>query len=138
MRIGVVGSGYVGLTTGICLASLKHDIFIYDLDKEKLDNIKNAKLPFFERGLEEILEEVISSEKLVPQEDLDDLVNETDGCFICVGTPTKNNSIDLTPRIFDALLAEFANWVSSSILDSLSLFSSLAVAPSAIISTCTS
>ena len=44
MRIGVVGSGYVGLTTGICLASLKHDIFIYDLDKEKLDNIKNAKL----------------------------------------------------------------------------------------------
>ena len=99
MRIGVVGSGYVGLTTGICLASLKHDIFIYDLDKEKLDNIKNAKLPFFERGLEEILEEVISSEKLVPQEDLDDLVNETDGCFICVGTPTKNNSIDLTQII---------------------------------------
>ena len=99
MRIGVVGSGYVGLTTGICLASLKHDIFIYDLDKEKLDNIKNAKLPFFEKGLEDILEEVISSEKLVPQEDLDDLVNETDGCFICVGTPTKNNSIDLTQII---------------------------------------
>ncbi len=99
MKIGVIGSGYVGLTTGICLASLEHDIFIYDLDEEKLAKIKEKKLPFFEQGLEEILEKVISSEKLLPQNKLDILVKETDGCFICVGTPTKNNSIDLSQII---------------------------------------
>jgi len=99
MKIGVIGSGYVGLTTGICLASLEHKIFIYDVDEEKLEKIKEKKLPFFERGLEEILEKVISSEKLLPQNNLDSLVKETDGCFICVGTPTENNSIDLSQII---------------------------------------
>ena len=99
MKIGIIGSGYVGLTTGICLASLKHQIFIYDLDEEKLGKIKDGRLPFFERGLEEILEKVSSSGELIPQSNLDNLVKETDGCFICVGTPTKNNSIDLSQII---------------------------------------
>ena len=44
MKIGVIGSGYVGLTTGICLASLEHKIFIYDLNEEKLEKIKEKKL----------------------------------------------------------------------------------------------
>jgi UDPglucose 6-dehydrogenase len=96
LKIGIVGAGYVGLTTGICLASLGHKIFIYDLDEEKLQKIKDKKLPFFERGLEEILEKVISSDKLVPENNLNNLIKETDGCFVCVGTPTKNNSIDLS------------------------------------------
>ena len=99
MRIGIIGSGYVGLTTGICLASLKHQIFIYDLDEEKLGKIREGKLPFFERGLGEILEKVIFSKELVPESNLDNLVKETDGCFVCVGTPTKNNSIDLSQII---------------------------------------
>ena len=56
MKIGVVGAGYVGLTTGICLASLKHKISIFDVDEEKLEQIRKKNLPFFEKGLEEILE----------------------------------------------------------------------------------
>ena len=96
MKIGVVGAGYVGLTTGICLASLKHKISIFDVDEEKLEQIRKKNLPFFEKGLEEILEKVISTDYLIPQNDVNKLVSETDGCFICVGTPTKNNSIDLT------------------------------------------
>ena len=99
MKIGVVGAGYVGLTTGICLASLKHKISIFDVDEEKLEQIRKKNLPFFEKGLEEILEKVISTDYLIPQNDVNKLVNETDGCFICVGTPTKNNSIDLTQII---------------------------------------
>ncbi len=99
MKIGIIGSGYVGLTTGICLASLKHEIFIYDVDKKKLGEIKEGKLPFFERGLGEILEEVSSTGEFKPQNNLDDLIKETDGCFVCVGTPTKNNSIDLSQII---------------------------------------
>ena len=49
MKIGVIGSGYVGLTTGICLASLGHKIFIYDVDEEKLEKIKEKKLPFWKK-----------------------------------------------------------------------------------------
>ena len=99
MKIGIIGSGYVGLTTGICLASLKHQIFIYDVDEKKLGEILEGKLPFFERGLGEILEKVSSTEEFRPQNNLDDLIRETDGCFVCVGTPTKNNSIDLSQII---------------------------------------
>tara|TARA_Y100000590_G_scaffold459455_1_gene616578 strand:+ start:5187 stop:6542 length:1356 start_codon:yes stop_codon:yes gene_type:complete len=102
LKIGIIGSGYVGLTTGICLASLNHKIFIHDVDREKLKKIEEQKLPFFERGLQEILAKVISSEKLIPENNLDNLVRETDGCFICVGTPTKNNSIDLS-QIIDSI-----------------------------------
>jgi UDPglucose 6-dehydrogenase len=99
LKIGIIGAGYVGLTTGICLASLKHKISIFDLDEEKLKKIRERKLPFFEKGLEEILEKVISTGDLIPQNDVNELVNQTDGCFICVGTPTKNNTIDLTQII---------------------------------------
>ena len=67
MKIGIIGAGYVGLTTGICLASLKHKISIFDLDEEKLKKIRERKLPFFEKGLEEILEKVISTGDLIPQ-----------------------------------------------------------------------
>jgi len=99
LKIGVVGAGYVGLTTGICLASLKHKIIIFDVDEGKLEQIRKKNLPFFEKGLQEILEKVVSTGDLIPQNDINKLVNETDGCFICVGTPTKNNSIDLTQII---------------------------------------
>ena len=96
MKIGIIGAGYVGLTTGICLASLGHKVNIYDIDNQKLTKIMDKKLPFFEKGLGEMLEVVVSSGDLIPKDDLDSLVEHTDGCFICVGTPTKNNSIDLT------------------------------------------
>ena len=102
MKIGIIGSGYVGLTTGICLASLKHKISIFDTDGGKLEQIRKKNLPFIEKGLQEILEKVISTGDLIPQNDVNKLVSETDGCFICVGKPTKNNSIDLT-QIIDAV-----------------------------------
>ena len=96
MKIGIIGAGYVGLTTGICLASLKHEISIFDLDEEKIKQINNKKLPFFEKRLQEILEDTIDSKNLITTRNLNQLVNSTEGCFICVGTPTKNDSIDLS------------------------------------------
>ena len=50
MKIGIIGSGYVGLTTGICLASLEHNIFINDVDKEKLKKIQPTKIYFSQDG----------------------------------------------------------------------------------------
>ena len=99
MNIGIIGAGYVGLTTGICLASGNHKISIFDTNDRKITQINDKRLPFFENGLQEILEDVITSNSLVTVQNLNQLVEQTDGCFICVGTPTKNNSIDLTQII---------------------------------------
>ena len=112
MNLAVMGAGYVGLTTAICLASQNHRITIFDIDNEKIKQIQNKKLPFFENGLQEILEDVISSKNLVAVNNLKHLVENTDGCFICVGTPTKDDSIDLT-QIIDATEA-LANSVNEN------------------------
>ena len=77
MKIGIIGAGYVGLTTGICLASLKHEISIFDLDEEKIKQINNKKLPFFEKRLQEILEDTIDSKNLITTRNLNQLVNST-------------------------------------------------------------
>lgn len=97
MNLGVIGAGYVGLTTGICLSSLGHKITVYDLVKEKIQMISEKKLPFYEKDLQELLDKTISSGTLIPTSDIDELIKNTEGCFICVGTPSlKNNSIDLS------------------------------------------
>ena len=96
MNLGIIGAGYVGLTTGICLAMQNHSIIIYDIDSNKINTIKNSSLPFFEKGLEEKLQITIKSNSLRTADSLEELVQNTDGCFICVGTPTRNNIIDLS------------------------------------------
>ncbi|QLH02213.1 UDP-glucose 6-dehydrogenase [Nitrosopumilus cobalaminigenes] len=97
MNLGVIGAGYVGLTTGICLSSLGHKITIYDLVDEKIKLISEKKLPFYEKDLEELLDKTISSQNLIPTSNIDEMIKNTDGCFICVGTPSQqNNSIDLS------------------------------------------
>ena len=99
MNLGVIGAGYVGLTTAICLASLNHTMTIFEISKERIQHIKNKKIPFYEEGLQELLEKTISFDKLRVADNVDQLVKNTDGCFICVGTPNKNNSIDLSQII---------------------------------------
>ena len=96
MKLGVIGAGYVGLTTAICLASMKHEISIFDIDNEKIKCINEKKMPFFESGLEELLDVSVSKKFLRANNDLNILVQNTEGCFICVVTPTRNNSIDLS------------------------------------------
>ena len=55
MKVGIIGCGYVGLTTGICLSSIGHTIHLYDIEQKKLDLIKKKKMPFYELGLEKLL-----------------------------------------------------------------------------------
>ena len=99
MNLGIMGAGYVGLTTAICLASIGHKTAIYDISQEKIESLKNNNIPFQENGLDEIFEKVIDSENLIICESLDELVKLTDGCFVAVGTPTVNDAIDLSQVI---------------------------------------
>ena len=85
LRVGIVGTGYVGLTTGICLAHLGHDVTCLDTDGAKIATLMSGKAPFFEPFLEEMLRQV----KLGYSQSYSDTVPNCDVIFIAVGTPSR-------------------------------------------------
>jgi UDPglucose 6-dehydrogenase len=96
MNISVIGTGYVGLVTGVGLALNGHRIVCVDSNKEKVEMINNKKPPIFEKGLEEALNEVVPL-KLSASLDLKTAVLNSDVSFICVGTPCNDKGkCDLT------------------------------------------
>lgn len=100
MNLGVIGAGYVGLTTAVCLASIGHKISIFEINRLKAKQLENKNIPFYEEGIKELFEKVTSMGNLEISESLDYMVRKTEGCFICVGTPTGDNeSIDLSQVI---------------------------------------
>jgi len=97
MKLGVIGAGYVGLTTAICLSSIRHSITIFDIDKNIISSLKNKKIPFYEPDLQELMDSVISSGRLHTADSIDKVVRNTNGVFVCVGTPSKpDGSIDIS------------------------------------------
>jgi len=87
MKIGVIGSGYVGLVTGICLASLGFKVCIIDSNKSKINKLRKAKVPFFEPRLEDILHTVLKKNKITFSTSMRTMISKSDVIFICVGTP---------------------------------------------------
>jgi len=88
MNIGIVGSGYVGLVTGICFASKNHNVKCVDSDSEKIEMIKNGKSPIHEKGLETLLVENLLKGTFKATTDFDYTISSSDVIFICVGTPS--------------------------------------------------
>ncbi|HYN37207.1 MAG TPA: UDP-glucose/GDP-mannose dehydrogenase family protein, partial [Actinomycetota bacterium] len=89
MRIGVVGTGHVGLVTAVTFAELGHDVVAIDRDKEKVESLLRGQAPFYEPGLQELLESSLQSKRLEITDDPARVGNEADVVFICVGTPPK-------------------------------------------------
>lgn len=96
MNITVIGTGYVGLITGVCFANIGHKVTCCDLVREKVDLINQGKSPFFEPKLDELLQKSIKSGNLRATTDVTGSIPNSDISFICVGTPSKSDSsIDL-------------------------------------------
>ena len=96
MRITVVGTGYVGLVTGTCLAEVGHTVTCVDLDERKIKLLLAGKSPIFEPGLEPLIARNISHERLYFTTDLDKALQGCDVAFIAVGTPEEEDgSADL-------------------------------------------
>jgi UDPglucose 6-dehydrogenase len=91
MRIGVIGTGHVGLVTCVTLAEIGHDVVGIDSDLEKIERLRAGQSPFFEPGLQELLEKGIESGRLRFGPDVTELDAETDIVFVCVGTPARAN-----------------------------------------------
>ena len=98
MKLCMIGTGYVGLVSGVCFSDLGNDVICVDKDENKIDDLKNGKIPIFEPGLEELVIKNYKNKKLKFSTDLKDSIKKSDIIFICVGTPTKKNGngADLT------------------------------------------
>lgn len=95
--IGVVGVGYVGLTTGACLAHIGHTVVCGDVDVKKIDRLRNGEIPIVEEGLTEIVSEGISTGRLEFVVGATEVAERSDIVFLCVPTPQDDDgSADLS------------------------------------------
>jgi UDPglucose 6-dehydrogenase len=89
----MIGSGYVGLVSGACFSDLGNDVICVDKDQDKINNLQKGIIPIYEPGLEELVLKNYKNKKLKFSTDLENSIKKSDIVFICVGTPTKKNSI---------------------------------------------
>lgn len=101
MKITVIGTGYVGLVAGTCLADMGNDVICVDNDNEKLNKLKQGIIPIYEPGLEELVKSNVQEKRLSFSSDIDYAVKQSQVCFIAVGTPQgEDGSADLQ-YVFD-------------------------------------
>jgi len=89
MRLTMIGSGYVGLVSGACLADFGHHVCCVDKDQRKIDLLLAGTMPIFEPGLEELVERNVRAGRLRFTTDLAEGVRDADAVFIAVGTPSR-------------------------------------------------
>ena len=92
MKLCVIGTGYVGLVSGVCFSDLGNTVYCVDKDKKKIEYLNEGIVPIYEPGLEEILKRNYKQKRLIFTTDLKKAVSNSDIIFICVGTPTKKNT----------------------------------------------
>ncbi len=96
MKVCVIGTGYVGLVAGTCLAEMGNDVICVDKDEKKLEQLKNGIVPIYEPGLEELIKVNVKENRLTFTNDLKTAVEKSLVCFIAVGTPQgEDGSADL-------------------------------------------
>ena len=97
MDITIVGTGYVGLVTGVCLAHIGHNVICCDNNEEKIKVLKSGGMPIYEPGLNELLLKYRKAGRIHFTHSIGEAVKKTTVIFIAVGTPSKKNGdADLT------------------------------------------
>jgi UDPglucose 6-dehydrogenase len=98
MKLCMIGTGYVGLVSGVCFSDLGNDVICVDKDLDKINDLRDGKIPIYEPGLEELVKKNIKNNRLNFSTDLKNSVKKSDIVFICVGTPAikGGSSADLT------------------------------------------
>ncbi|MBI3793194.1 MAG: UDP-glucose/GDP-mannose dehydrogenase family protein [Nitrospinae bacterium] len=111
-KIVVVGSGYVGLVTGACLAQKGFEVVCVDKNPAVVKKINSAVPPIFEKGLDAVLKETIGNGRLRATENIVEALAGSDIAFIAVGTPFDGREIDLS--FIKAVCGDFGKWLSET------------------------
>jgi len=110
MKVGIIGCGYVGLTTGVCLAELGHTVICVDNDTEKIKKLSSGILPIFEPGIDKLIKK--NKKKIKFSTEIKDAVIGNEVIFICVGTPSNpDGSPDLS--YIENVAREIAKYLDS-------------------------
>ena len=98
MKIAMIGTGYVGLVSGVCFSDFGHDVVCVDKDPKKIEQLKNGIAPIYEPGLEDLMAKNVNAGRLSFTGNLAEAVDGADAVFIAVGTPTRRGDghADLT------------------------------------------
>ena len=88
----MIGTGYVGLVSGVCFSDVGNKVYCVDKDQNKINSLKKGNVPIYEPGLEELLKKNLKQNRLIFTSNLKKAVLDSNIVFICVGTPTKKNS----------------------------------------------
>ena len=98
MKLAMIGTGYVGLVSGICFSDFGHNVVCVDKEREKIKALNKGKIPIFEPGLATLMAKNIASRRLTFTQNLTSAVDSADAVFIAVGTPTRRGDghADLT------------------------------------------
>jgi len=97
MNIAIMGSGYVGLVTGVCLAEIGHRVICVDNDEKKIRSLQKGQLTIYEPGLEELMKRLMKKRRLLFSSSIRSATKQSEVIFIAVGTPSKKNGdADLT------------------------------------------
>lgn len=95
-NIAILGTGYVGLTTGTCLAECGHTVICADINSSKIKILNEGKIPFYEKGLQELVTKNCAAKRLSFTDDCGFAISNSDIVFIAVGTPNINDQTDLS------------------------------------------
>ena len=92
MKLCMIGTGYVGLVSGVCFSDMGNIVYCVDKDQKKIEQLNKGIVPIYEPGLNEVLSKNYKQKRLIFTSDIKNAVHNSDIIFICVGTPTKKNS----------------------------------------------
>lgn len=97
MKIAIVGTGYVGLVSGACFAEMGTDVTCVDIDKAKIESLRQGIIPIYEPGLDELVRRNVRDGRLHFTTSLEEVINDVEAVFSAVGTPPDDDgSADLT------------------------------------------
>ena len=89
MRIAVIGTGYVGLVSGVCFSDFGHDVVCVDKDPAKIEMLERGEVPIYEPGLDTLMAKNVEAGRLTFTLDLAEAMAGAEAIFIAVGTPTR-------------------------------------------------
>ena len=127
MKISIVGAGYVGLVTGVCLADSGNTVYCVDNDDARIKALNKGVIPIYEPGLKELADKNVKNKKLFFTKNLHDAVKETDVVFIAVGTPPQDNGDADLSNVFK---------VAESIAEAIDCFKVVVVKSTVPVGTC--